>query len=331
MSQVNVALLGCGGMGGGLIRAAAELDLGHVVCVADPDTERAAALAAELGCEHYAEAAQALARADVDAVFIAAPNFLHPPLTIQAAEAGKHIFCEKPMALHAADARAMIEAARSAGVKLMIGQVLRYIPPYSWMLDLARSGKLGRPFCAQITRIGGLWATSPWRQQAELVGGGLFEISAHEIDFLRVFLGGNATRVYARMGRYVVPEIDYEDTVHVLLDFENGTQGCLFGGQSAFLGSYDGKLLLTEGTIYFDSKTGEVNYARRDEEPVKLTYEETGAGYEPGVRREVREFLEAVAQDTPVTIPGEEGLQNTMVAEAARLSSDRGAPVDLPY
>jgi predicted dehydrogenase len=335
MLHVNAALVGCGGMGRGLITAAAKLPNCTVKCVSDPVEELARKLAEELGCDWTTSSDELLAREDVNAVFIAAPNFLHPPLTIQAARAGKHIFCEKPFALTVEDARQMIAAADQAGVKLMVGQVLRYIAPYVYIWDLVKSGKLGKPFCIQVTRIGGPWGDwavrSPWRLKAATCGGPLFEFSAHEIDFMRTLMGCNVSRVCGSLKRHVDDTIDYEDTAYVMMEFENGGQGCLLAGHSAVLATYDGKVYLTEGTIYYDSKTSKVTYQKKGEDPVEVAYGDAGKDYpEGGVDREVREFVEAVANDTPVTIPGTEGLQNTMVAVAAHLSEEQGRPVDLP-
>lgn len=335
MTKVRAALLGCGGMGAGLIHAAASLDICTVTCVADPQEELARKLAADLGCEFSTDASAVIARPDVDAVFIAAPNYLHPALTIEAARAGKHIFCEKPFCLQTEDGKAMVKAAQDAGVKLMVGQVLRYIPPFVFIWDLIKTGELGTPFYAQITRIGGPWResgyTQGWRLRKDQCGGPLFEINAHEIDFMRTIMSSNVRRVFAVLQHHVDPDIDYEDTASVMMQFENGGSGTLLAGHSARLGSYDGKFYLTDGSIYFDNKTSLVTYKKGDAEPVKLAYAEAAANYpEDGVHREVREFVEAVAADTPVTIPGTEGLQNSMVAIAARISSETGQAVDLP-
>jgi len=192
MEKVNVALIGCGGMGASLIRAAKGVELAAVTCVADPQVERARKLAEELGCDYCADSEDVISRDDVDAVFVAAPNFLHAPMTIRAAQAGKHVFCEKPMALSTQDARQMVEAAERAGVKLMVGQVLRYIAPYVYMWDLVRSGELGEPFCMQTTRIGGSWKDTPyaggWREQARLVG--LLHRRGHRLRGYRLRVNG---------------------------------------------------------------------------------------------------------------------------------------------
>lgn len=337
MDELLIGLIGAGNMGKALARGVAACERGRVVAVADPAEGAAQAAAAEIAgegpaIEAYTSVEEMLAREQIAAVMVAAPNFLHPQLTRQAAAAGKHVFCEKPMALNVADARSMIEACAAAGVKLMIGQVLRYNPPYVWMIERVRSGALGEPFGMQVTRIGGPWGGAyrqSWRMKKELSGGPLFEINAHEIDFMRQILG-EAHTVYASMGNYVNPAADYEDFVHVIINFAAGGRGALLSGHASKLGSYDGKVFCTEGTIFFDNKTGQVTYKAGEAEPQTLSYAEVGAGYERGLDREVREFIEAVLDDTEVTIPGIEGLRNTEIAQAAQISAASNRVVQLP-
>ncbi|MGC9320179.1 MAG: Gfo/Idh/MocA family protein, partial [Armatimonadota bacterium] len=209
MDELLIGLIGGGNMGKSLARGVAACDDGRIVAVCDPAEGVAAATAEEIAedesVDAYTELGEMLEREDIAAVIVAAPNYLHAELTRRAAEAGKHVFCEKPMALAVADARAMIEACDTAGVKLMIGQVLRYLAPYVWIIDLVRAGDLGEPFGMQTTRIGGGWGgtyRAQWRTQRKLCGGPLFEVSAHEIDFMRQILG-EAETVYASMDNYV--------------------------------------------------------------------------------------------------------------------------------
>lgn len=336
MDELLIGLIGAGNMGKSLARGVAACEEGRIVAVADPAEGAAEAAAAELAedgeIDVYTDVRAMLEREDIAAVLVAVPNFLHAEVTCQAAEAGKHVFCEKPMALNVADARAMIEACDAAGVKLMIGQVLRYLPPYVWIIDLVRSGKLGEPFGMQVTRIGGGWGGQfgqSWRMRKETSGGPLFEISAHEIDFMRQILG-EAQTVYASMDNYVNPDLDYEDFVHVVINFQQGGRGALLAGHAAKLGSYDGKIFCTDGTLFFDNKTGQVTYKIDDEETRTISYAETGEGYERGVDREIREFIEAVLYDTEVPIPGIEGLRNIEIAQAAQISAASNRVVELP-
>lgn len=338
MEELLIGLIGAGNMGKSLAGGVAASDLARIAAVSDPAEGAAQATAEEIAdgeeIDAYTDIDEMLAREDIGATLVAAPNFLHPELVIKSAEAGKHVFCEKPMALNVADARSMIEACETAGVKLMIGQVLRYGGPFVWMLDLIASGELGEPFGMQVTRIGGGWAEgskyhAPWRLKRETCGGPLFEINAHEIDFMRQVLGEAAT-VYASMDNYVNPSVDYEDFVQMVINFEGGGRGSLLAGHSARLGRNDGKIFLTEGTIYYDNSISEVTWLAAGGEVQKISYEETREGYEPGVQREIREFVEAVLHDGEVTIPGIEGLRNTEIAQAAGISAASNRVVELP-
>ena len=335
MEGLQIGLIGGGNMGRSLANGVAACEDARIVAVADTVEGVAEAAAGEIGegdIDAYTDVGEMLEREDIRAVIVAVPNFLHAEVTRKAAEAGKHVFCEKPMALKVADARAMIDACESAGVKLMIGQVLRYNAPFVWMLDRIRAGDFGEPFGMQVTRIGGGWGgkyLAPWRLEKETCGGPLFEISAHEIDFMRQVMG-EAETVYAAMDNYVTPEVDYEDFVQMIVSFQSGGKGTLQAGHSAKMGSYDGKIFLTDGTIMFNNQQREVRWVAGGGEPQTTSYEEAGEGYEPGVQREIREFVEAVLDDTEVTIPGSEGLRNTEIAQAASISAAANRVVELP-
>ena len=115
-----------------------------------------------------------------------------------------------------------------------------------------------------------------------------------------------------------------------MINFEDDKVGCLLAGHASFMGIYDGKIFCTEGTLFFGG-FGELSYQRAGEEqPTVVTAEQAAEGYEPGVRREIREFAEAVLNDTQPTIPGEEGLRNIEVAQAAHLSWEQRQEVALP-
>lgn len=335
MDRLQIGLIGGGNMGKALSRGVAACEDGRIAAVADPGDGVAEAAAEEIGEGHvdaHTSVGEMLEREDIAAVIVAVPNYLHAEMTRRAAEAGKHVFCEKPMALNVADARAMIDACESANVKLMIGQVLRYNPPFVWILDRIRSGDLGEPFGIQVSRIGGGWGgtyRAPWRLEKETCGGPLFEISAHEIDLMRQVMG-EAKTVYAAMDNYVTPECDYEDFVQMVVNFQSGGSGTLLAGHAAKMGAYDGKIFLTGGTIMFSHQQREIRWVAEGGDPQTTTYDEAAEGYEPGVQREIREFVEAVLDDTEVTIPGGEGLRNTEIAQAAGISAASNRVVELP-
>ena len=106
--------------------------------------------------------------------------------------------------------------------------------------------------------------------------------------------------------------------------------GLWLGGQSALRGRYVGMIFWFGGSIFFDNKTSEVTWHVEGEETQKISYAEAGEGYERGLNREIREFVEAVLDDTLPPIPGIEGLRNTEIAQAAGISSASNRAVVLP-
>src|SRR5579859_3477898 len=217
--RLRVGLMGCGNMGAALGRACSRLDQASVLAVADPNEAAATKLGEELGAVVLADHQQLLARDDVEAVIIASPGFLHRQLVLDAVAAGKHIFCEKPLALNVADAWTMIDAAERAGLQFMVGQVLRFTSMYPSILEVVQSGRLGQTIGATITRVSGAsWGNLDrgWRHKFALCGGILMEVNAHELDMLRQICG-DAESVYADMGRFVRMENDYADNMHIVM------------------------------------------------------------------------------------------------------------------
>lgn len=124
--QHRIGLVGCGGIAGSWIKAIELQEDCQIVLTYDLSREAAAARATEVGAEAVAELDEIWRRDDIDIVVIGTPTSSHPDLVTQAAQAGKHIMCEKPMALNLHDCRRMIAATEAAGVKLAIGHSLRF-------------------------------------------------------------------------------------------------------------------------------------------------------------------------------------------------------------
>jgi len=330
VDKVRVGFIGCGPMGASEIKSMATIPQAVVAAAADPVLEKAQPAVEPYGAPAFADPEQMLREVKLDAVVIASPQFLHREHAELAAGAGVHIFCEKPMATTTADCEAMIAAAKRGGVKLMIGQVLRYLPIWRTAIELVRSGELGVPMGLVVTRIGGGFGSwsQPWRASHQQSGGILMEINSHEIDFMRC-LCGEVESVYCLGDRFVREDMDSLDNLYLSLRFRQGAAGVLHSSQASFIGESSGKIQCAAGTIcYRNAHDGSFfDVARQGKkEPERLAL----ANEEDGVRRELREFIEAVANDTPVTIPGEEGRNNVEVAEAAYLSARTGAVVKLP-
>lgn len=234
MSTIRVALIGCGGitlqnhLPGLALCPETRIT---ALCDADPATlERArqqtGVAVASTRCE------EVLTRDDVDAVVIATPNFTHAPIAQAAIAAGKHVLCEKPLALTAAEARGMAAAADRAGVRHMTAYTYRFVPAMRYLASLARRGVLGEIRHYRSCRLQD-WGTRNlgWRQVRQLAGSGeLGDMLSHRIDFAHLLVGP-MRRLVASLKNFTplrdgAPN-DTDDWVAMLAEFARGATGVL--------------------------------------------------------------------------------------------------------
>jgi len=332
--KARLAFVGLGTMGRDLLKESLRNPQVDVVGLCDGDVsavDEAVALCGDSAPAAYDDFDALLKGAEPDGVVVATPQQHHAALTIAALEAGCHVFCEKPMAMDVRECDAMIAAAERTGKGLMIGQVLRYIDVYRYVLERAQSGEFGRALAVRIIRSGGRWGgwSRPWRTQKATCGGLLYEINVHEIDFMCEILG-QPTTVTALGKRFVNDEVDYEDFVTAQIAFADGGLGSLTASSCDHIGRYTGEVFLEKGTIYYDSVTSTCDVRKEDEVKEKLRYEDIGRDWESGVYREMREFVEACLGEHRITIPGEDGRRAVEVAQAGCLSIDESRTVTLP-
>ena len=153
---MRIGIIGAGTMARIHTAALRQLEDVQVVAVGARDvTEQMAGVIAELGCESFPSAAGVCAHPEVDAVVVAVPTDAHAEVVIEAARAGKHIFCEKPLARTLEQGEAMLAAVAEAGVKFAVGHVVRYFPEYAAAHEMVVRGELGTPGVARTTRGAG--------------------------------------------------------------------------------------------------------------------------------------------------------------------------------
>lgn len=323
---LRFGLIGCGPMGRRLAEELIKLPDACLVAVADPADEARAAAVEAYQAEAYAEPECLLAREEVDAVIVATPSYLHAPLTIAAAQAGKHVFCEKPMALTLGDCDRMIAAAEAAGVKLMVGQVLRLMFPWWRIKELASEGQLGAPVCADVTRVFRLGGRG-WRARRDQSGGPLFEVNVHELDFLR-HLCGEVAQVSTYGGRFLCENVDYPDAYHINLRFRSGAIAHLQGGCASHASHFAGLVICPGGTLTFGPGWGAAALHRPAADPEPLAAPEDGAPR--GLAWELSSFVSWVLRGEPPVVTAHDGRAAVELAVAAYRSMESGQPVDLP-
>jgi predicted dehydrogenase len=185
------------------------------------------AKAGPYGVPAFSSLAEALKSLDFDAVYVATPVFLHGPQTIQALESGKHVLCEKPMAMNLAEAESMVEAAEKNGRFLGVAYYRRTYPKVQRAADLVRQGAIGQPVMAFATCHGQMptdgkkrsWLLDPIKAG----GGPLYDIASHRIDLFNYFFGRPA-EVRACLSN-AVHQAAVEDSATVLIKYTNGLHG----------------------------------------------------------------------------------------------------------
>ena len=255
MKKARIGVIGLGWIGSEHARNILGSAKAELAAVADTNDENVGRFFKAQGfeCPRFKDYRRLLA-ADVDAVVIATPNAMHAEMCVAAAARGRHVFCEKPMAISLADCRRVREAVQKAGVKYLIGYHRRLNPLYQHAKKLLEEGKLGRPFMIEsdyIHHVPGDLDIWSWLGK-EAVAGSLFHAgSGHNVDLIRYFCGEIAE--VACFKDVCLPrrqQVETEDTAAAIFRFESGAIGkvqCCVGPIAPFAFSF--KLYGTKGSV----------------------------------------------------------------------------------
>jgi predicted dehydrogenase len=232
---MKIGIIGSGFMGHTHAAAWAKLPV-EFVGICSADEQRAKKLAAEYGAKAF-DSFEALL-AEVDVVDICTPTHLHHDMVLQAAAAGKHIVCEKPLARTASQGREMIEVCKRANVQLLVAHVLRFSPEYVQAKAVVERGDIGKVAVQRFTRCSALpnWATDNWLMTMEKSGGMLLDLMIHDFDYAR-WVAGDVESVYAKSLRGQHPDAT-EDYALVMLKHTNGAISNVEGGWAYALGMF---------------------------------------------------------------------------------------------
>lgn len=254
--EVKVCLIGSGRAG--MIHGrnfAGSVPGGKIIAVCDPVGSVAEEAAKELGVAlSYKEYEDVMRNPEIDAVIIACPTKFHKEIAVAAARAGKHIFCEKPMAMNEEECDEMIAAAREHKVKLQIGFMRRFDESFQEAKRIIEAGEIGEVVSVR-SHTRGPSKPKEWMYDISVSNGPLGEVCSHDIDTVRWFTGSEISSLYVIGGNYRNKEIaekypDFYDNVIMSVEFENGMQGIVEGAQYVQYG-YDARveILGTEGMI----------------------------------------------------------------------------------
>lgn len=339
MNKIKVAVFGCGAIAQRRhIPEYAENQHVELVAFADPNLERAQEMVELYGGKAYTSYEEILANEDIDAVSVCTPNYLHAPMTIAAANAGKHVLVEKPMACSIEEAEQMIEAAHKNNVYLMVGHNQRLMPPHVKAKEILDSGKLGKvlTFRTSFGHPGPeAWsvdgADSWFFRKEEAIMGAMGDLGVHKSDFIRYLLNDEVADVASFIGTLHKEGTEVDDNATCLLRMKSGAIGTLVASWTQYKGGDNSTILWCENGVM---KIGTVE---GNEVIVELT-DGTVETYQVGMMSTnekqvpsgvIDAFVESITTNTPPTISGEEGLRAVKVILGAFESQKTGRVVQL--
>jgi len=321
---VNFALIGAGRIG--IVHARAVMTAipnANIVAVADYHVPAAKALAEQYRIPlHTSNHLEAVQQDSVDAVIIASSTDTHAAFIIDAAQAGKHIFCEKPIAAELGKIDEALAAVAAAGVKLQIGFNRRFDASFLRIRQAIASGEIGTPHLLHIISRD---PAPPPIDYIKVSGGIFFDMTIHDFDMAR-YLFGEVDEIYAAGAVRVDPAIGEAgdiDTALITLKFANGAIGTIDNSRQAVYGydqrveAFGSKGSASNTNLYPDAVTiSTASAVQRGSLPMHFFLERYMDSYE----RELHAFVDCIVNDEPVPVSGYDGRVPVVMAMAARKS-----------
>lgn len=345
--MIRVCIIGASFARDAYLPALRHIPQASVVALASGRLQSAKAAAAPYDIPAYDDWQAMLSEHRPDLVCIATPTNLHAPMTLAALASGAHVLCEKPTAMNAAEARAMLTAARAAGRLHMIDHELRFNPNRALVARMIAEGDLGDIRHVNIANIGASWADpasrplGDWWSDAAQGGGRLGANGSHQVDMLRWWLGEPAS-VIGQALTLVPDRIDRatgqawtataDDLSHFTLEMRSGALAQVFmsGVAAANIGN-DTQVFGSRGTITLSNATERLMFAKAGHSFADITADDPNAGLEGlnkgiwnvSVLAALQELTAAIAANRPLARGATfvDGLRNQMVLDAVVTST----------
>lgn len=333
MKKITIGIIGAGRIG----KLHAEnilhhLPYMHLKCIADPQIDEA--WASKKSIPHISRDADDIIHdKDIEAVLICSPSSLHVAQIIACAQAGKHIFCEKPIATDVAEIESALEAVQKAGVKLQIGFNRRFDPNFAKIKSMLHNNDIGMPHLLRITSRD---PEVPKAQFLQSSGGMFLDMTIHDFDMARFLIGSEIKEVYAT-GSVLIDPIFAEhndiDTAIINLKFSNDTLGVIDNSRQAVYG-YDQRIEVfgSQGAAYADNNkptntTLSTKSGIMSDKPLYFFLER----YKESFISELQAFYTSVVNDKPPMVSGKDGLLSVVIGLAAHQSMRENRPVKIDY
>jgi len=341
--MIKVGIIGCGSIT--KLRHAPEYSQNSEAEIAgffDPRTDRAREMADRFGGKVYSSVEEMLEDYTIDAVSVCAANAYHAPITIQALKAGKHVLCEKPMAMSVDECREMIKAADASGKVLMIGHNQRFVPAHIKAREIIQSGEIGNVISFRTTFGHGgpeMWSadksSNTWFFKKDIANLGVIaDLGVHKIDLIRWLTGEEITEVSAFMCTLDKKDqtgkaIDVDDNAICLLRLKSGAIGTMTASWTNY-GEED------NSTVVYCTK-GVVKICSDKEYPVivekingdKVFYKVGNIQTNDNQTKSgvIDAFIDSVISGKEPAVSGEDGLKAMQVVFACVESAEKGETV----
>lgn len=352
--KLGIGIVGCGAIArvnAEAIRCSIAARLAYAV---DADPVAAEGLGRRYGIPFAREMDSALSDKSVEAVFICTPHYLHAPLAVRAARAGKHVIVEKPMGRNRADGEGIVQACAEAGVALSVCYCMRYWSVIREAKHFIEAGGLGDLMGIEIAMLRDrsekmsrrdTWqeGSADWHEVKAKSGGGMFlDNFSHYLDYLRYLTGKEIEWVIARAENRIIPG-DVEDSLQALAKFENGSSGTFIAGSAVrgagmednprivnsvqrIWGEHGQVILHPEPAVFSLKRIG--SFAPHRWHWLKHHTGSTGAGVEER-KLFIEDFAQAAKEGKPPPITGEDGLRVLSTVDAAYRSAATGLPENI--
>lgn len=355
--KLKTAIIGPGKVGAVHAQALQQVEVSEFSAVYGRNPEKTQAFADRFGVKAYSRI-EDMAKDGVEAVLVCTPHPFHRDAAVQAARAGMHVLCEKPLASSLADCDAMISAAKESGVQLGTICQRRFYAPVQRVKNAIEAGKIGRPILGTVLMLGWrdekYYRSDPWRGSWENEGGGVLVNQApHQLDILQWYMGP-VDEVYGCWANLNHPYIEVEDTAVAIVRFRNGGLGNIvvsnsqnpalygrvhvFGENGAAVGvQTDGGAMFIAGmSAIGEPPLNDLWTVPGEEDMLDIWKKEDTEFFhridpvQHYMERQIDDFLSAVIQGRKPLIDGEEGRKTVEIFTAIYRSNRDRAPVRFP-
>ena len=320
---MRAGVVGLGGYSNAIAKAAEAVDgLELALCFTRTESKRRE-FEEKYGARAVTSYEEVVASDEIDAVILTTPNFVHAEQTEIAAAAGKHVFCEKPIANTIADADRIVRACEDAGVVLAVGNQARREGVFRGMKEIVDSGEWGRALMAETHHCGRLkWPADNWRWKRDLCPGPMVHLGVHKLDVL-LYLFGPAKRVTALGRRMIKDEIETNDIELAAIEFESGMTAQVVSSyimQTASLNVY-----FEKATLRYPGWQAHIDMKNEETwEFSKLECPKVNA-----IAEELADFAKCVLGGGRPEVTGVEGRAALALAVAIEQSAAEGRPVEV--